>query len=728
MAMLELSSIVLEEPWTSRCERDPCRIVFASHRVLKAITLGKSDVEFPVVEITNETCRTSVLAYLSAEIPQMTSPPPSCIWLPPNLGTSLGVTESPGGKLQVSLFRNTPPNLTELYLCEIYGSEPHSSKLHELCVSEFLKTSKLLSVGEIFGIPAWASSDRTTYNSIAEPSAGAQSWIGPGRFIDSTHDVVYYRVVSMTDGTGESKHGVASAACRVLMVAPRKQDCRRIPGMKKFLFPARKVVMNDQLVDWMKLPAITQALMVSKSSRSRVFAIQEAAESAGFFTEIIDCHSARSLHDRLFSVKDKDACIVVLDNFESAESFSAISVFAKKFRLIAVCEDFSLATKNVSSFFFSSFFDLSLDDSASRLEGYRHVLPESFDSDHHVAELEKRLSQTGESESTVESPNVAWEDIGGLEVAKQELRDLVSSGLRRGVLLYGPPGTGKTLLAKALATQAAAAGSCRLQFIGVKGPELLSMYIGESEKNVRHVFEKARKVAPCVVFFDELDSLAPARGRASDSANVMDRVVASLLSELDNLPPDVIIVAATNRPDLLDPALLRPGRIDRQVYVGVSEDKAGLLRALSRKFSISDDVVEAVSGNVPKGMTGSDLAGVLRKAYLESAKRVAEKIDRLAKLCAVTVSEFHNALMTDPSDDAHNCLHSAISSVKGELMRCHACAAVQVEGVMYPASSFKVMLERDAVMAALNSVAPSVSDSELVKYEELRDRRATVIG
>merc|ERR1719316_201694 len=154
--------------------------------------------------------------------------------------------------------------------------------------------------------------------------------------------------------------------------------------------------------------------------------------------------------------------------------------------------------------------------------------------------------------------------------------------VRSGILLFGPPGTGKTLLAKAVATE------CRVSFLSVKGPELLSMYIGESEKNVRSLFASARELAPCVLFFDELDSLAPARGRGSDSGGVMDRVVSQLLTELDTLPSNVFLVGATNRPDLLDSSLLRPGRLDRMVYLGVAKDKLPLLRAVTRKFELDE--------------------------------------------------------------------------------------------------------------------------------------------
>lgn len=207
--------------------------------------------------------------------------------------------------------------------------------------------------------------------------------------------------------------------------------------------------------------------------------------------------------------------------------------------------------------------------------------------------LEKARSSYSESIGAPKIPSVTWDDVGGLANVKTDILDtiqlplehpeLFADGLKKrsgetelwcvsgclssahtcyqptGILLYGPPGTGKTLLAKAVAT------SCSLNFFSVKGPELLNMYIGESEANVRRVFQRARDAKPCVIFFDELDSVAPKRGNQGDSGGVMDRIVSQLLAELDGMAEgkggsDVFVIGATNRPDLLDPALLRPGR------------------------------------------------------------------------------------------------------------------------------------------------------------------------
>lgn len=195
-------------------------------------------------------------------------------------------------------------------------------------------------------------------------------------------------------------------------------------------------------------------------------------------------------------------------------------------------------------------------------------------------------------------PNVQWSDVGGLANVKEAVietiqlplsrPELFAKGLKKrsGILFYGPPGTGKTLLAKAIATEFS------LNFFSVKGPELLNMYIGESEANVRRVFQRARDARPCCVFFDELDSVAPKRGNQGDSGGVMDRIVSQLLAELDGMSDGdeggggVFVIGATNRPDLLDQALLRPGRFDKMLYLGVSdthEKQSKILEALSRK-------------------------------------------------------------------------------------------------------------------------------------------------
>uniref|UniRef100_A0ACB8G9J0 Uncharacterized protein n=1 Tax=Sphaerodactylus townsendi TaxID=933632 RepID=A0ACB8G9J0_9SAUR len=235
-------------------------------------------------------------------------------------------------------------------------------------------------------------------------------------------------------------------------------------------------------------------------------------------------------------------------------------------------------------------------------------------------------------------PSVLWQDVGGLQDVKKEILDtvqlplehpeLLSLGLHRsGLLLYGPPGTGKTLLAKAVATE------CTMTFLSVKGPELINMYVGQSEENVREVFARARAAAPCIIFFDELDSLAPNRGRSGDSGGVMDRVVSQLLAELDGLhsSPNVFVIGATNRPDLLDPALVRPGRFDKLVYVGINEDRDSQLQVLSaitRKFKLDPSVnLLSVLDKCPSQLTGADLYALCSDAMMSAIKRKVEWIE-----------------------------------------------------------------------------------------------------
>ena len=229
-------------------------------------------------------------------------------------------------------------------------------------------------------------------------------------------------------------------------------------------------------------------------------------------------------------------------------------------------------------------------------------------------------------EVLVETPTVGWNDVGGLENIKQELKEAVEwpikysesftrLGIRpsRGILLYGPPGTGKTLLAKAVAKESEA------NFIQVKGPSLLSMWVGKSEEGVRKIFERARQVAPCIIFFDEMDALAGKRGQDSGT-KVTERVLNQILSEMDGLEDlkDILVVAATNRPDLLDTALLRPGRFDRILLVNNpnEEGRLAILKVHTDKMPLAKDVdLESISKEL-EDYTGADIEAVAREAAM----------------------------------------------------------------------------------------------------------------
>ncbi len=230
-------------------------------------------------------------------------------------------------------------------------------------------------------------------------------------------------------------------------------------------------------------------------------------------------------------------------------------------------------------------------------------------------------------EVLVQVPNVKWDDIGGLESAKQELREAVEWPLKypdsferfgvrppKGVLIYGPPGTGKTLLAKAVANESES------NFIAVKGPELLSKWVGESEKGVREVFRKARQTAPTVIFFDEIDALASTRAGGSTDSGVTQRVVNQLLTEIDGMEElqDVAVIAATNRADILDPALVRPGRFDRHVKIEEPDEKGRLeiFKVHTAKMPLADDVdLQRLAKNT-EGYVGSDIEAVSREAVM----------------------------------------------------------------------------------------------------------------
>lgn len=257
-------------------------------------------------------------------------------------------------------------------------------------------------------------------------------------------------------------------------------------------------------------------------------------------------------------------------------------------------------------------------------------------------------------EVLVETPNIGWNDIGGLDKIKQSLKEAVEwpihraddfkkLGIRapRGILLYGPPGTGKTLLAKAVAKESEA------NFINVKGPSLLSMWVGKSEEGVRKVFERARQVSPCIIFFDEIDALAGRRG-GEVGAKVTERVLNQLLAEMDGLEglKDVTIIAATNRPDMLDPALLRPGRIDRIILVDVpdAESRRKILEVHTKNTPLDKDVDLNHLVKESEGFVGADIEGLVIEAAM-NALRNNKKI--------VSKSDFTHALeKTKPSVSA----------------------------------------------------------------------------
>ena len=325
-------------------------------------------------------------------------------------------------------------------------------------------------------------------------------------------------------------------------------------------------------------------------------------------------------------------------------------------------------------------------------------------------------------------PNVRWEDIGGLSHVRNEVMDaielpiqyphLFDKGKRSGILLFGPPGSGKTLIAKAVATE------CDLPFLSVKGPELLGSYVGESEENVRATFASAREAAlgslkrgnpgASILFFDEIDSLAPRRGEVGAGGGVMERVTATILSELDNgglamnqkeasllgaKALSVFVVAATNRPDLLDPSLLRPGRFDRLVYLGLAESKesrANILAAQMRKFkfegnSTSQIIALEVINSIPETLTGADLSAVASGALMRALKRLCDRADeQLSK----------ESMMQEHLPSCNQSLESIFTEWS--------------EDELIPTVTAKDLIE------AAKDVVPSVNENDLALYEDMK--------
>jgi transitional endoplasmic reticulum ATPase len=248
----------------------------------------------------------------------------------------------------------------------------------------------------------------------------------------------------------------------------------------------------------------------------------------------------------------------------------------------------------------------------------------------------KEMEPSAMREVFVEIPDISWDDIGGLESIKQEMQEAVEWPLKyqgiftfadamppKGILLYGPPGTGKTLMAKAAANESEA------NFISIKGPELLSKWVGESEKGVREIFRKARQAAPCIIFFDEIDAIAPKRGGDFGDSHVTERLISQLLTELDGLEilTNVVVIGATNRPDIVDAALLRPGRFDRLLYVPPPDrdSRIQIIKIHVKKKPLDDAVDIERLADQTEGYTGADIASLSSAAVMLALREHVSK-------------------------------------------------------------------------------------------------------
>ncbi len=319
--------------------------------------------------------------------------------------------------------------------------------------------------------------------------------------------------------------------------------------------------------------------------------------------------------------------------------------------------------------------DLSALTKEAAMAALRRVLPDvDLEAEEIPREVLNRISVTKDDfkaalrdmqpstmrEVLIEKPNVRWEDIGALEEAKQELKEAVEWPLKygkvfehmsakppKGILLYGPPGTGKTMLAKAVATESEA------NFIAVKGPEFLNKWVGESEKAVRETFRKARQASPCVIFMDEIDSIAPERGKGNGGDDgVTERVISQMLTEMDGLESlnNVVVIAATNRPDIMDPALLRPGRFDKSILIGPPDEasRESIFGIHTKGKPLADEVdLKALAGKT-EGCTGADIAAICNEAVMNAVRRLIAKgkepTDEEIQACKVDNEDFDEAL------------------------------------------------------------------------------------
>ena len=472
-------------------------------------------------------------------------------------------------------------------------------------------------------------------------ATAACSLVGVQTFPVSAHEVIAEG--SSTSGGGDVKtEGVLSSrAERAFSCGPRSTALliqhievltadRMVPALQDIVREARVVIATTTEID--KVPDGVRSLFTHEleitapnESEREIILKNSCLEQSLYLDPSVD----------LGSVALKTAALVAGDLVDVVNRAS----LARSKRLERLAED-----QNVS------LSDIIL-SGGSAVKG---LLSEDF-----TSAVSHARSTFSDSIGAPKIPTVTWDDVGGLADQKSSIMETISlplsrpelfaKGMRKrsGILFYGPPGTGKTLLAKAIATEFS------LNFFSVKGPELLNMYIGESEANVRRVFQRARDARPCVVFFDELDSVAPKRGNQGDSGGVMDRIVSQLLAELDGMSSGggasddsdgagssgngggVFVIGATNRPDLLDPALLRPGRFDKMLYLGVSsthDQQVTILEALTRKFNLAPDVdLRRVAEKLPFTYTGADLYALCSDAMLKAISRKTRLVDEKVK-------------------------------------------------------------------------------------------------
>jgi transitional endoplasmic reticulum ATPase len=336
-------------------------------------------------------------------------------------------------------------------------------------------------------------------------------------------------------------------------------------------------------------------------------------------------------------------------------------------------------------------------------------------------------------EVLVEVPDITWKQVGGLEETKQELKEAVEWPLKypdvferlqtkppKGILLFGPPGTGKTLLAKAVANES------ECNFIAVKGPELLSKWVGESEKGVREIFRKARQASPSIIFFDEIDALVPKRGTYQGSSHVTESVVSQILTELDGMEElrNVTILAATNRPDMLDEALLRPGRLERHIYVPAPDEESRkkifeVYMGGETGSLLAKDVDMDLLVRQSEGYVGADIESVVREAKMAAMREFITMMGTRGE------QERRDAIKNVMITKAH--FEEAMGKVKGSLDRDAIEKSEHQAWQMLYNQDQRTILEkavstlRRATISHKKSDDPAISDLRTASYQRKKD-------
>jgi DNA polymerase III delta prime subunit len=707
-----------------------CAIV--SVKIWKVLT-GSHQVDRRPLSVLVQNAETSSKVICSLYIPAQSCGdsgskyPPASIILTPPCFASLAFEDEHRRKVTLTVLKNDIQQASVVTFTQVQVGLRFSDVVFSLAIERFLAvSSRVVCCGEYLAVPVWNSFCLEDVTQTPNSDYHPQNWIGPGRVIDTTRQFMLLQVLHLESTSSSTlKIGVIDSKSKVLLSRVATKRCA-IPGIKRFLFRTESCQSRLEIESWIRSNSRT-ALIVGQSN---LCDFETALDASRIPVYTINCQvHQETLIEEMRSYFDKSIQLVMmLSDFDftgridvDMMSFLKESLinFPKLRIMVGVRTYESVGEEH--SLFFDTFIDFSIDSIEHVCEAYRHNVVHSSVCDARVEELRARGYLGALSESRV---CVLWDQIGGLDEAKRELRELLQSKLRRGILLFGPPGTGKTMLAKAVATEL---GSGNATFISVKGPEILSMYIGESEKNIREIFTRAKSAKnSVVVFFDELDSIAPSRGGSRDSGNVMDRVVASLITEIDNLPDSIVLIGATNRPDLLDPSLLRPGRIDRQVYVGIPEDKTSIVKAVAEStygLNWPDEEIQRFASLFPPPMTGSDVAAVFKKAYTISVKNITDRARRISKVTGVSLRELRDMMEREPMA----CNHEQVLEYEEEVSKCLDCGMILLRGGLKE-QLFKVAVNEDVIKEALKLVSPSVTESDLMSYNLLRDRRATVIG